>query len=133
MRKHPIPPIPSTILRMAKNAVDDINGDITPDDATNNTEIKNADLLPQLSAIIPNSKAPINIPTMYSALNIPFKNFLSQTKLCLILNEEVIRLLSYTSSSKLHLCVMLSIVQSSFLLFTFNWISWVTRLWSKLL
>ena len=120
MRKHPIPPIPSTILRMAKNAVDDINGDITPDDATNNTEMKKADLLPQLSAIIPNSKAPNNIPTMYSALNIPFKNFLSQTKLCLILNEEVIRLLSYTSSSKLHLCVMFSIVQSSFLLFTFD-------------
>ena len=67
---------------IAKNAVDDMNGDITPDDATNNVEMKKADLLPQLSAIIPNSKAPINIPTMYSALNIPFRNFLSQTKLC---------------------------------------------------
>ena len=43
----PIPPIPSMILSMPKQKVDDTNGAITPDVDTNKTARKNADRLPQ--------------------------------------------------------------------------------------
>ena len=52
--------------------VEETNGDITPEDPTNNMDIKKADRLPQWSEIMPNMKAPISIPTMYNALKIPF-------------------------------------------------------------
>ena len=47
IRKHPIPPIPTTILRIPKTMVDGMKGEITPAAPTNSMEIKSADLLPQ--------------------------------------------------------------------------------------
>ena len=73
IRKQPIPPIPSITLRTPKKNVEDIKGETIADDETSNTEIKNADLRPQLSAIMPKMNAPISIPTMYKALKMPFK------------------------------------------------------------
>ena len=71
-RKQPIPPIPSIILRIPKKMVEETNGAITPADPTNNMDMKKADRLPQWSEIIPNTNAPISIPTMYNALKMPF-------------------------------------------------------------
>ena len=73
MKKHPIPPIPSTILSRPKKIVEAMKGEIIPADPTNNVEIKNADLLPQRSAMIPSMNAPSSMPTIYNELKIPFK------------------------------------------------------------